>query len=164
MSELGNTVKETIDSMEPMASQISDSAVDVVKLTFSSLSEMVQVAVNDYGTQAADIALLYLQMDAFLGSLFPMVLGVFGVWFAIKVITHGLPEEHKLTDGTIGMLGYKPGVLFCDARSINATISIVSFIVSVLCIIKGLMSPWQWIGIFYPELYAIHLAMDVVTK
>jgi len=138
---------------------------EVVKLTFKSIADMVQTVVNNYGTQAADVALTYLRVDAFFSSAFILLTGLGLLFVAKKILLSGLSKTDIVDAGSskYGIFGFKFSCIFHNDRAPLAIISVAMFILGSIKIAMSIFSnPWAWVGMFMPELYAINLAIGAV--
>lgn len=122
---------------------------DPLNQQLSQTVETARNAVEQFGPKAFAIAVRYAQMDALAAILSGAVLG--GIIVAIGVIFYRPSLKGNWIDGDEPTANLARGVI---------SLIIMSFLFIVMCV--NLFNPWNWIGLFQPDLYLVHKAIEAL--
>mgnify|MGYP000247428932 CR=1 FL=1 len=132
-----------------------DTTAKVVEYSLSKFDEFLAAAQNiisQYGGDAAELGLNALRIEALSTIAAPFIILVLTILYFIFLVKKHYkfaadrckpyPHDlHRVDESAMGLF-YAP-------------LLIITFftIVNIYC----LLDAWSWVGIFYPELYAVHL-------
>lgn len=139
--------KETVQEVGAQAKEVvvvaATEATEALEFTFDKIEGYfgkVQEVVEKYGGDVANLGLNVLRIDAASHLISPLILFLVLLCF-VKYVLRYIRHIHSL--------GYENPWVFLQAFPIGYGISL-SFQISELANI------WSWVGIFYPELYAVY--------
>jgi len=170
----------------PTITEVSDMAESTAELIFDNFNGYMEAAkrvIDTYGGDVADLGLLALRIDAASEIVLPAVFSFILAVVAVKarnlifrrvslyyVTTKGFAARSRYEDNFVNkFFNISTNIVPDDkiemAKSTFMPINwgsplpyipIVLSAVSVGCAIK-VINIWAWVGMFYPEAYAIHL-------
>ena len=125
---------------------MSNETKEVVELTFDKLEQYFEAAkgvIEQYGGDVAEVGLNVLRIEAISEIFFPLAVILFLFASLPLMIRFGKWINQKAID---------------DRSEPWEMIYIVHILLGIFFLIQlvSLLNLWAWVGIFYPELYAVH--------
>lgn len=137
-TEVGQAVQEVADTIEDKATTLTEFSMDKMEGFFDAAQKVLQ----QYGGDAVDLGLNVLRIDAF-SQLLPGVLALCVLFLTLKVANPIV--KFKQADADNDSIAGIVGVLGC-----------VSLLIAGVVTFANLFNVWAWVGLFYPEIYAVH--------
>lgn len=169
--------RATTEAVAQNATTLTEFSVNKLEQFFSIAEDVMQ----KYGGEAVDLGLNVLRIDALSRLLLPFVGVVVSIILIIVGIKYIIPEKRKYTkqfyddlaakgygrrsiaeDALYGQLHRFAGqeefdvCLWSESRMVLGGIYGVITIIIAICSVINLLNIWYWIGIFYPEIYAVY--------
>jgi len=128
-----------------IAEKVAEYGIDKFDQFLSAASKVM----SQYGGDVAELGLNVLRVDAASNLVTPLVLLIVSLVYWVKVFP--VHREWNMVRQEAGGYGSAENFVigYCVPVLIVACLTCLSVI--------GLLDAWIWIGIFYPEAYAVHL-------
>ena len=115
-----------------------------------SIEGAVSQFVSDHGQDAMDLALLYARIDAASELLLPLV-AFTGLTILLGVMWYKIDKYVSRPGGDMEELTFP-------------TVVLVFALIPYSAAFCGLMNIWAWAGLFYPEVWIAHRAIEAVLN
>lgn len=129
---------------------IETESTEAVAFVFDKLEGYMSAAksvIDTYGGDAAELGLLALRVEAASEIVRPLVLFILFAalfFYALKIAMKGFRKEFDDNSTDEAAVGA------------GTAISVTLGLILVFCA-TDIINIWAWVGIFYPEAYAVHL-------